>query len=118
VPRFKKVEKENDNEEDSQVLIGFIAVPVFAVEDTDGEPLPDVTPREIPQLQAVADFLGLAVRYAGAHSRTPTVLVRVENRGDMPYQGHPNTRRRNRRSRETNRWASCASISSSTACWK
>lgn len=37
-PRFKKVEKENGEEE--QQLIGFISVPVFDVSQTEGEPLP------------------------------------------------------------------------------
>ena len=49
MPRFKKVEKEKNEDDESQFLIGFIAVTVFAVEDTDGEPLPDLTPHEIPQ---------------------------------------------------------------------
>jgi hypothetical protein len=47
-------------------LIGFVAAAVFAAEDTEGDPLPEATPREIPQLQAVADYLGIPVRYASA----------------------------------------------------
>ncbi|KYD23152.1 ArdC-like ssDNA-binding domain-containing protein [Caldibacillus debilis] len=38
-PRFKKIEDEETGEE-KQVLIGFITVPVFALEQTEGEPLP------------------------------------------------------------------------------
>lgn len=69
VPRFKKVEKDDkEEEEENRVLIGFVAAPVFAVEDTEGKPMPEYEPPEIPKLQIVADALGVAVSYTGAVS--------------------------------------------------
>ena len=67
VPRFKKVEDEDSGKEE-QKLIGFIAAPVFKIEDTDGEPLPECDPLKIPKLQTVADELGIPVTYTGAVS--------------------------------------------------
>lgn len=69
VPRFKKVENDDgEGEEEHQVLIGFVAAPVFTVEDTEGEPLPEYEPPELPRLRAVADSLGVSVNYTGAVS--------------------------------------------------
>ena len=67
VPRFKKFEDEDSGNEE-QKLIGFIAAPVFRIEDTDGEPLPECEPPQIPKLQTVADELGIPVTYTGAVS--------------------------------------------------
>jgi hypothetical protein len=48
------------------VLAGFLAVPVFRFEDTDGEPLQhDLTPPASPPLTDVAQAWGLTVRYVG-----------------------------------------------------
>ena len=47
-PRFVKNQTE-DEEEMEPVLAGFLAVPVFRVEDTDGEPL-DYQTIELPEL--------------------------------------------------------------------
>jgi antirestriction protein ArdC len=46
VPVFKKVD---DSKEDSKILTGFTAKPVFRVEDTDGEPL-EYEQIELPEL--------------------------------------------------------------------
>ena len=67
VPRIKKVQEEDSGEEDS-VLIGFLAAPVFRIEDTDGESLPECDPPQIPKLQSVADALDIPVTYTGAVS--------------------------------------------------
>ena len=67
VPRFKKPKDDEENE-DNQVLIGFMAAPVFAAEDTEGEPLPETIPKQMPNLQVVADALNLPVSYTGAVS--------------------------------------------------
>ena len=67
VPRFKTVEDEEADDVQQQ-LIGFVSAPVFAVEDTEGEPLPETVPPAIPQLQVVADALGIPITYAGAPS--------------------------------------------------
>ena len=66
VPRFKKMEEDDD--EEHQILIGFVSAPVFAVEDTEGDPLPETVPAQIPRLQTVADALGIPISYAGAPS--------------------------------------------------
>lgn len=68
VPRFKKVKSDNGEEEEPQILTGFVAAPVFAAEDTEGEPLPEYEPPELPRLRAVADSLGVSVNYTGAVS--------------------------------------------------
>lgn len=59
-----------------RVLVGFKAVPVFAVEDTEGEPLPDSeatdhAPVGLPPLFETAGDLGVSVEYApgGAGTR-------------------------------------------------
>ena len=47
-PRFIR-KQEEDEEEAKSVLVGFLAVPVFKVEDTEGEPL-DYQKIELPEL--------------------------------------------------------------------
>lgn len=73
VPRINKVLEEGKNDSDGdenevQKLIGFIAAPVFKIEDTDGESLPDYQPKQIPKLQTVADALNIPITYTGAVS--------------------------------------------------
>ena len=68
VPRFRRIEPEDDSDEVREHLIGFVSAPVFAVEDTEGDPLPETVPPSIPRLQAVADALGIRIIYAGAVS--------------------------------------------------
>jgi len=67
VPRFKKSEEDEPDDEVNQ-LMGFMAAPVFRIEDTDGEPLPECDPPHIPKLQTVADALNIPVTYTGAVS--------------------------------------------------
>jgi hypothetical protein len=45
-PITKKVKDETDPDKDKVLLLGFKLLPVFKIEDTDGEPLPeyDYTP--------------------------------------------------------------------------
>lgn len=66
-PRTKTVKEvdEEGNEVERTVLIGFIAVPVFRYEDTEGEPLPpvDYRPPTFPPLWDVARRLGVRVDY-------------------------------------------------------
>ncbi len=71
-PRFRKIE-----DEDEKVLAGFLAVPVFRVEDTEGEPL-DYQKLELPEhpLIEVAKAWGISVkaipgnyRYYGTYSQ-------------------------------------------------
>jgi antirestriction protein ArdC len=62
VPLFKKV-KDEDTEEEKQVLTSFRASPVFRVEDTDGEPL-EYQQIELPDLPLLdrARELGVSVK--------------------------------------------------------
>jgi antirestriction protein ArdC len=61
-PRFIKKDTE-DEEEARTILVGFLAVPVFRVEDTEGEPL-DYQDIELPQLplMEVAQEWGISVK--------------------------------------------------------
>lgn len=63
-----RIKKEKDNEE--AVLIGFLGVPVFKVEDTDGKPL-DYEKNKIPEfpLMERAREWGLSVGAIGGNSR-------------------------------------------------
>jgi antirestriction protein ArdC len=61
-PRF--IKKEPENGEDGKIILaGFLAVPVFRVEDTDGEPL-DYQQIELPELplMEVAQRWGISVK--------------------------------------------------------
>jgi antirestriction protein ArdC len=75
-PRFVK-KQTGDEEETESVLVGFLAVPVFRVEDTEGEPL-DYQKIELPDLplMEVAQEWGISVKaipgnyhYAGYFSQ-------------------------------------------------
>jgi antirestriction protein ArdC len=61
-PRFAKKQTE-DEEEPKPILAGFLAVPVFKVEDTEGKPL-DYQKIELPQLplMKVAQEWGISVK--------------------------------------------------------
>ncbi|NLH51007.1 MAG: ArdC family protein [Myxococcales bacterium] len=88
VPRYKTIEE--DGEEDS-VLIGFLAAPVFRIEDTEGDPLPETEPKQIPKLQALADTLGIPVTYTGAVSDRVLGLYRHDenpNSGTITLYTH------------------------------
>lgn len=62
-PHIVKKKDENNNEKEE--LVGFIAVPVFAIEDTKGKPIeyPDYTPPILPPLLNVAEALGIEVKW-------------------------------------------------------
>lgn len=55
--------KDPETDEDRRALRGFVAVPVFRLEDTDGDPLPSREPATPPPLADVAARFGLQVRY-------------------------------------------------------
>lgn len=72
-PLTKKVveKKENTDEETARIIVvGFRPIPVFRLEDTDGEPLPtfDYTPKTYPPFFDVADKLGVKVEYKALRS--------------------------------------------------
>ena len=65
-PRMIKVEetnKETGQTELIPVLGGFLGIPVFKYEDTDGQPLPDIEPKQLPELFDIAQKIGIKVEY-------------------------------------------------------
>jgi antirestriction protein ArdC len=63
-PRFVKKQPDDDHEEEEKILLaGFLAVPVFRVEDTEGKPL-DYQQMELPKLplMEVAQRWGVSVK--------------------------------------------------------
>jgi antirestriction protein ArdC len=64
-PITKKVKDETDPDKDKVLLLGFKLLPVFKIEDTDGEPLPeyDYTPPKLPPFLEVAEKLGIQVKW-------------------------------------------------------
>jgi hypothetical protein len=63
----KKTDTDNETGEDTEksVLVGFHAIPVFRVEDTDGEPIdyPETEPSQLPPLFEVAKAWDIEVKY-------------------------------------------------------
>ena len=49
--------------EEVEVLVGFRAIPVFRVEETEGAELPSYKPRDPPPLIEVAERFGMRVNY-------------------------------------------------------
>lgn len=66
-PVMCKIKEENEDGEiiERMVRVAFRTVPVFAVEDTDGDALPDrgYAPKEPPPLTDLAKSLGIEIRY-------------------------------------------------------
>lgn len=77
VPKTVTVEEEVEREdgtvatEERERCVGFYAAPVFRVEDTAGEPLPDpdYRPPALPPLADVADAMGVAIQYDAARGK-------------------------------------------------
>ncbi len=63
-PKTQKITKTDETGQESEkvVVVGFYSIPVFRVEDTDGEPLP-YEPANPPPLAEVADRFGVQVGY-------------------------------------------------------
>lgn len=60
----KRLETTDPNaEEEVEVLVGFRAIPVFRLEDTEGDELPIYKPRDPPPLLEVAERFGMKVNY-------------------------------------------------------
>jgi hypothetical protein len=60
----KRVDTTDPNEgEEIEVLVGFRAIPVFRVEETEGAELPTYKPRNSPPLIEVAEKFGMKVNY-------------------------------------------------------
>ena len=63
-PRHRRATDEEEDDE-RRVLAGFVPVPVFRFEDTEGEPIeqPELLPPELPPLFEVAQRWGLQVSW-------------------------------------------------------
>jgi len=62
--RHKKVKnEETGQEEDMEFPVGFVGIPVFRYEDTEGKPIEEYQPRQIPPLLDVAEKFGVRVEY-------------------------------------------------------
>ena len=63
-PRHRKA-KDKETEEEKTILTGFLPVPVFKFEDTEGEPLeqPELKPKELPPLIEIAQQWGIEVSW-------------------------------------------------------
>ena len=89
-PCMKKVtEKDGGGDEKTRQLIyGFKSIPVFAVEDTEGEPLPesddkyDSWAKQLPLL-AVADEWGIHVDTFSHHGENPLGYYRYASNGNQ-----------------------------------
>lgn len=71
-PLIRKVDGNKANNDGEEfVLIGFKALPVFRIEDTDGEPVEvvDYTPQQMPPFYDVAEKLGLKVNWQAFNGR-------------------------------------------------
>jgi len=60
---IRKKDEETGERTDKEICIGFRAVPVFRVEDTDGDPLPTCAPTKPPPLADVAAIWNIDTGY-------------------------------------------------------
>lgn len=59
----KKGKDGNGKEKKEKILVGFRSIPVFRYEDTEGKPLEEYKPKELPPLYDLAKFNGIDVRW-------------------------------------------------------
>lgn len=59
----KVIDKETGTESLESFLAGFLAVSVHPYENTDGKPLPEVEPKQLPELFDIAQKIGIKVEY-------------------------------------------------------
>jgi len=82
--KVRKTERDEGTGEEVErmIVVGFRAIPVFRLEDTEGEPVeyPDYSPPELPLLWEVAERLAVPVRYLpnGGAERGSYSLTRGE----------------------------------------
>ena len=81
--KVKRTERDESGDEVERIMVvGFRAIPVFRLADTDGEPVeyPDYSPPELPPLHEVAERLDVPVRYlpSGSGERGAYVISRGE----------------------------------------
>ena len=71
-PRLIKTTRdpqEDTSKEEKYRLAGFMAIPVFRVEDTEGKELPERETHPVPPLADVAERLGYDISYRGFNGR-------------------------------------------------
>ena len=93
VPLFRTV-ADDDSDDGRKILTGFKAVPVFGLEQTEGDELPtfDYTPAELPALLDVATALGVRVEFcplpADRHGDVDAAgtVIRVGVEGDGSFK--------------------------------
>jgi len=61
--KIKEVNKDTNEETEKNICIGFNTLPVFRLEDTEGEPLPEYKPKDVPPLMDVAKKWNMNIRY-------------------------------------------------------
>lgn len=78
----KEVEKEDGTTEEKVIVVGFGSIPVFGLSQTDGKPVDyELGPKELPELQDVANHFGLDIKYGpgsscyGAYHYTEKVIM-------------------------------------------
>jgi hypothetical protein len=78
------------NEEFADILLGFMPVPVFRYEDTDGQDLPVYEPKTPPPLMEVAERFGMRIQYErlapgvyGATDHTNKTIVLATEDADV-----------------------------------
>ena len=82
--KVKKTERDERTGEEAErmIVVGFRAIPVFRLDDTEGEPVeyPDYSPPELPPLWEVAERLAVPVRHLpnGGAERGSYSLTRGE----------------------------------------
>lgn len=65
-PRMVKSSERDQNGEPKKILVGFRALPVFAIEDTEGRELEEYEPRKLPPLFDLSKHNGIDVTYANS----------------------------------------------------
>lgn len=73
VRKVKEQDEDTQEEREKTIITGFKGIPVFCIEDTQGESIedikPDYEPLVMPPLMNVAESWGVKVRYAAGNSR-------------------------------------------------
>lgn len=64
-PRKIRIKDKDNDGEEKTIIAGFVSIPVFSVDQTDGEPLPvfNYTPAELPPLADVAASMDISVSW-------------------------------------------------------
>lgn len=66
-PKIIKIDVENKETKEKEkmpIVKGFLAIPVFRYEDTDGKAIPEYEPKQVPPLMDIAKKLNLKVDYS------------------------------------------------------